>query len=321
MPAPRPEAVDPCRLRSCLEHTPEGHPTRIRAVIAIPIASKRTSLWLDTRPRAGFPRLDRPLSVDVAVLGGGIVGISTALLLEARRHDRRRRRGRSRRRGRDGPHDGEAQLAARADLREALVELRRRRRARLRRGEPGRDRAGRAVGRGGGDRVRLPAQAELHVRHLARRPRATSRGRSRRHSGPGCRPPTPRRPTCPTRSPARCGSRTRPSSIRAGSCSRWPALIPGDGSHVFERTRATGVSEGRPCRVEHDRGDAHRRPRGRRDALPDPRPRPLLRTHPSRALIRARRTRARTRRRRACTSRRTSRRARSAATRSTTARS
>jgi glycine/D-amino acid oxidase-like deaminating enzyme/nitrite reductase/ring-hydroxylating ferredoxin subunit len=28
------------------------------------------------------------------------------------------------------------------------------------------------------------------------------------------------------------------------------ALIPGDGSHVFEDTRATGVSEGRPCRVE-----------------------------------------------------------------------
>ena len=28
------------------------------------------------------------------------------------------------------------------------------------------------------------------------------------------------------------------------------ALVPGDGSHVFEHTRATGVSEGRPCRVE-----------------------------------------------------------------------
>jgi Rieske Fe-S protein len=28
------------------------------------------------------------------------------------------------------------------------------------------------------------------------------------------------------------------------------ALIPGDGSHVFEHTRATGVSDGDPCRVE-----------------------------------------------------------------------
>ncbi len=43
---------------------------------------------------------------------------------------------------------------------------------------------------------------------------------------------------------------------------------------------------------EHDRGNAHRRPGGRGDALPDPRPRPLLRTHPSRAVIRAGRTRA-----------------------------
>jgi glycine/D-amino acid oxidase-like deaminating enzyme/nitrite reductase/ring-hydroxylating ferredoxin subunit len=46
------------------------------------IASKRTSLWLDTAPESEFPQLDRPLSVDVAVLGGGIVGISTALLLK-----------------------------------------------------------------------------------------------------------------------------------------------------------------------------------------------------------------------------------------------
>ena len=47
-----------------------------------PIASKRTSLWMDTTPEESFPNLDRPLSVDIAVLGGGIVGISTALLLK-----------------------------------------------------------------------------------------------------------------------------------------------------------------------------------------------------------------------------------------------
>ncbi len=43
---------------------------------------KHTSLWLDTAPESDYPRLDRPLSVDVAVLGGGIVGVSTALLLK-----------------------------------------------------------------------------------------------------------------------------------------------------------------------------------------------------------------------------------------------
>ena len=51
-------------------------------MIANSIALKRTSPWLDTVPESDFPRLDRPLSVDVAVLGGGMVGISTALLLK-----------------------------------------------------------------------------------------------------------------------------------------------------------------------------------------------------------------------------------------------
>ena len=46
------------------------------------VARKRTSLWLDTVRGERLPRLDRPLSVDVAVLGGGIVGVSTALLLK-----------------------------------------------------------------------------------------------------------------------------------------------------------------------------------------------------------------------------------------------
>ena len=52
------------------------------SIAATDVASKRASLWLDTAPDSGFPQLDRPLSVDVAVLGGGIVGISTALLLK-----------------------------------------------------------------------------------------------------------------------------------------------------------------------------------------------------------------------------------------------
>ena len=39
------------------------------------------SLWLDTAERPMRPALDRDLRVDVAVLGGGITGLSTALLL------------------------------------------------------------------------------------------------------------------------------------------------------------------------------------------------------------------------------------------------
>jgi glycine/D-amino acid oxidase-like deaminating enzyme/nitrite reductase/ring-hydroxylating ferredoxin subunit len=40
------------------------------------------SLWIETGPRQpGFPRLDGDVHADVAVVGGGIVGITTALLL------------------------------------------------------------------------------------------------------------------------------------------------------------------------------------------------------------------------------------------------
>ena len=40
------------------------------------------SIWLETAPAApSFPRLDRDVRADVAVIGGGIVGVTTALLL------------------------------------------------------------------------------------------------------------------------------------------------------------------------------------------------------------------------------------------------
>jgi glycine/D-amino acid oxidase-like deaminating enzyme/nitrite reductase/ring-hydroxylating ferredoxin subunit len=40
------------------------------------------SLWLEGRDRNGRPPLDRGISADVAVIGAGIVGLTTALLLE-----------------------------------------------------------------------------------------------------------------------------------------------------------------------------------------------------------------------------------------------
>ena len=39
------------------------------------------SFWLATSPSTSYPALDRDLHVDVAVVGGGIVGVTTALLL------------------------------------------------------------------------------------------------------------------------------------------------------------------------------------------------------------------------------------------------
>jgi glycine/D-amino acid oxidase-like deaminating enzyme/nitrite reductase/ring-hydroxylating ferredoxin subunit len=41
-----------------------------------------TSYWIDSAPLPRFPKLDRDVEVDVAVIGGGIVGITTAYLLK-----------------------------------------------------------------------------------------------------------------------------------------------------------------------------------------------------------------------------------------------
>jgi glycine/D-amino acid oxidase-like deaminating enzyme/nitrite reductase/ring-hydroxylating ferredoxin subunit len=40
------------------------------------------SLWMTTSEATGFPALDRDLGVDVAIVGGGITGLTTALLLK-----------------------------------------------------------------------------------------------------------------------------------------------------------------------------------------------------------------------------------------------
>src|SRR3954469_15075111 len=46
------------------------------------LEGKNTSLWVDTAPRTNYPALTPGLHVDVAVLGGGIAGLTTALLLK-----------------------------------------------------------------------------------------------------------------------------------------------------------------------------------------------------------------------------------------------
>lgn len=42
------------------------------------------SLWLGTTAETSYPSLSGPLSVDVAVLGGGITGLTAALLVKER---------------------------------------------------------------------------------------------------------------------------------------------------------------------------------------------------------------------------------------------
>ena len=46
------------------------------------LEGKNTSLWVDTAPQTSYPVLTPGVHVDVAVLGGGIAGLTTALLLK-----------------------------------------------------------------------------------------------------------------------------------------------------------------------------------------------------------------------------------------------
>ena len=47
---------------------------------------KEVSFWLETSHGTNFPKLDKRLKVDVAILGGGIAGITTATLLKESGH-------------------------------------------------------------------------------------------------------------------------------------------------------------------------------------------------------------------------------------------
>ena len=105
------------------------------------------SVWIETGPaQPSFPPLGADVHADVVVIGGGIVGITTALLAQEAGRRRRAARGQPPRARRDRPHDREGHLAARHDLRQLALELRRGRRAHLRPGQRGGARAGSPTG-------------------------------------------------------------------------------------------------------------------------------------------------------------------------------
>ena len=213
------------------------------------VARKRTSLWLDSAPERDFPRLDRPLSVDVAVLGGGIVGISTALLLK------------------------------RAGMTVAVIEA-----DRVGAGVTGHTTAKLSSLHGltyaglasnfGDDGARAHGEAnQAGIEQIAqwvdeeeiecdfrRKPNytyATSRerlGDIEREVEVAQRVGLPASYTEDTDLPYPVAGAIRFDAQAEFHPRRFllalAALVEGDGSHVFEGTRATGVSEGRPCRVE-----------------------------------------------------------------------
>ena len=58
----------------------EHHTTSTEPVQDLP--GKPTTIWLDTSPDTDFHTLDRELRVDTLVVGGGIAGLTTAMLLQ-----------------------------------------------------------------------------------------------------------------------------------------------------------------------------------------------------------------------------------------------
>ncbi len=217
--------------------------------VTAPVARKRTSLWLDTAEESRFPRLDRPLSVDVAVLGGGIVGISTALLLK------------------------------RAGMTVAVIEA-----DRIGTGVTGHttakltslhglaytrisssfgDDGARAYGeanQAGIEQVAQWVEEERIDCDFRRKPNYTyassreSLDDVEREVEVAQRAGLPASYTEQTDLPYPIAGAVRFEAQAEFHPRRFllalAELIPGEGSHVFEATRATGVSEGRPCRVE-----------------------------------------------------------------------
>jgi glycine/D-amino acid oxidase-like deaminating enzyme/nitrite reductase/ring-hydroxylating ferredoxin subunit len=217
--------------------------------VTAPVARRRASLWLDTTGDAGFPRLDRQLAVDVAVLGGGIVGISTALLLK------------------------------RAGMTVAVIEA-----ERVGTGVTGHttaklsslhglayhrlssnfgDAAARAYGEANQAGIEQIAQwvddegIECDFRRRPNFTYAASRESLRdieREVEAAQRAGLPASYTEETDLPYPVAGAIRFEQQAEFHPLRFvqalAALIPGEGSHVFEHTRATGVSDGTPCRVE-----------------------------------------------------------------------
>lgn len=215
-------------------------------------AGKPACPWLYERPPARFPSLEGDLSVDVAVVGGGIAGLTAAALLrrsgatvaviEARRVGRETS-GRSAgdvsalqglAYGRLSERRGAAAAHAHAQANQAAVEL---------------VAALAAEGPGCG-LMRVPAHVYVESTDaLAAVEReveaAAAAGLSASFTQETELP-------FPVAGAVRLPRQVRldPYRYLAGLA----ATIPGDGSHVFELTRALEVEEGEPCRVRTDRG-------------------------------------------------------------------
>ena len=227
-----------------------GKPRRV-------IATERSgsSLWTATGPRLrSAPPLERDRRFDVAVLGGGIVGATAALLLareglsvgliEAHRVGH----------GVSGYSTAKVTSQHKTDLLRAVVELRRGDRRRLRGGAGGGAGADRRLRRGARDRLRPAAQARVRLGGGAgsRWSRCARRRSAARAAG------LPAAFTEETDLPWQVAGAVRfdhqaefhPVKYLVGLA----RAAREAGAEVFHDTRAVGADDGEPCRVRTEGG-------------------------------------------------------------------
>ena len=189
------------------------------------------SLWLETGSPTEYAALDRDMGVDVAVLGGGIAGLTTALLLK--RDGVRVAVLEAARVGSGVTGCTTAKVSAlQSTIYSTIREPARKRGARRSTPRRASQRSSGSPARArGGHRVRPRAAAGVHLRGRARTRSARSRRRPRRPRRPASTPSSATASTCRSPSPAPSASTTSSSFTRSAMCRGSPpqsrATAPG----------------------------------------------------------------------------------------------
>src|SRR5215210_7110425 len=218
-----------------------------------PTSGKQLSFWIDTTPRTNFPALQDDTAVDVAILGGGIAGLTAAVLLKRLGKTVAVIEARKIAEGVTG-HTTAKVTSQHKLIYDTLIERHGEEKARLyaEANEAAIDRIEAFVNEKNidCDFRRLPAfvytESEEYLGQLQSEVEA-----AQRVGLPASfveEAPLPFPVVGAMRFEAQAQFHIRKYLLPLAE------EIPGDGSHLFEGTRAIGVNDGEPCKVATDRG-------------------------------------------------------------------